>query len=247
MTPTSGFPHSEPDACEVSPCEKASRWRRLGDTCASATPLDALTAASLAAAFYASTDINPMVRDIAAPEGDCTTELDGVSAIGAKLQMAGDLAGCWQHVHPHTLDVRDFSYWSANHPGNRVAEKYGRRNPITRWAELDSAAIVFPYHHLIQQWSGKEALFPLVGRLGDSVDFAALPTSVQTSAMATLLGAAADSVAGGVEACGSPGEVANDPALGHHFKMYMTEYARGEPEVHRDYVNGMAKKSACQP
>ena len=125
-----------------------------------------MTAASLAAAFDASTDINPMVRDIAAPEGDCTTELDGVSAIAAKIEMAGDHAGCWQHVHPHTLDVRDFSYWSANHPGNRVAEKYGRRNPITRWAELDSAAIVFPYHHLIQQWSGKEALFPLVGRLG---------------------------------------------------------------------------------
>ena len=183
------------------------------------------------------------MRDIAAPEGDCTTELDGVSAIGATLQMAGDHAGCWQHVHPHTLDVRDFSYWSANHPGNRVAERYGRRNPITRWAELGSASLAFPYHHLISQWSGKQALFPLLGRLGDSVDFAALTASVQTSAMATLLGAAGDSVAGGVEACGSPGEVANDPALGHYFKMYMTEYARGEPEVHRDYVNGMAKKS----
>lgn len=60
--------------------------------------------------------------------------------------------------------------------------------------------------------------------------------------MAELLGAAGASAAGGAEACGSPGEVANEPALGHHFAMYMTEYARGAPEVFRSYSNGMAKK-----
>ena len=45
------------------------------------------------------------MRDVVA-EGNCTTELDGVSAIGASLDVAG---GCWQHVHPDTFSVHDFS------------------------------------------------------------------------------------------------------------------------------------------
>ncbi len=139
--------------------------------------------------------------------------------------------------------VRRAADWSNNHPGNRVAESYGRRNPITRWAEMGVPSIYFPHHHLLSQWSSKRKLLPKLGRLGDEVDFAALPSTVQTAAMAELLGAAGATAAGGAEACGSPGEVANEPRLGSHFAMYMTEYARGAPEVFRPYTSGMAKKS----
>ena len=94
------------DEFEESPCDAPSRWRRVGDSCASPTALDAETLASLAAAFAAAAaDTNPHVRDVVA-EGNCTTELDGVSAIGASLDVAG---GCWQHVHPDTFSVHDFS------------------------------------------------------------------------------------------------------------------------------------------
>ena len=118
----------------------------------------------------------------------------------------------------------------------------GVADPITAWAEGGSALLYFPDHHIISQWHDKQELFPKLGRRGDEVDFAALPSTVQTAAMAELLGAAGASAAGGAEACGSPGEVANEPALGHHFAMYMTEYARGAPEVYSSYSRGMAKK-----
>ena len=43
------------DEFEESPCDAPSRWRRVGDSCASPTALDAETLASLAAAFAAAT------------------------------------------------------------------------------------------------------------------------------------------------------------------------------------------------
>merc|ERR1719424_595312 len=48
-----------------------------------------------------------------------------------------------------------------------------------------------------------------IGRLGDTVGFEALPQGLQ-AAWGTV----------GYESCGSPGEVANDPSLGHHFSFY---------------------------
>ena len=74
--------------------------------------------------------------------------------------------------------VRRAADWSNNHPGNRVAESYGRRNPITRWAEIGAPSIYFPHHHLLSQWSSKRKLLPKLGRLGDEVDFASLPSTV---------------------------------------------------------------------
>ena len=58
----------------------------------------------------------------------------------------------------------------------------------------------------------------LLGRLGDTVDFVELPTSVQFDSMAALLGADGDTGADfGSESCGSPGEIANDPYAGNRF------------------------------
>ena len=59
----------------------------------------------------------------------------------------------------------------------------------------------------------------MLGRLGDEVSFSRLPRDLQTAELAELVGATV--VGGGdwdgSEACGSPGEVANDPSRGHHY------------------------------
>ena len=52
--------------------------------------------------------------------GSCTTSLDGVSAIGARVSVDGS---CYTHVHPQNLDVVDASLWSLPdlHPGRGLA------------------------------------------------------------------------------------------------------------------------------
>ena len=49
---------------DVGPCDGPSRWRRTAGACAAPTALDAATGATLAAALSASTDANPLVRDL---------------------------------------------------------------------------------------------------------------------------------------------------------------------------------------
>jgi len=49
------------------------------------------------------------------------------------------------------------------------------------------------------------------------VDFTSLPTSVQNADVAARFDALAMGAA--TEACGSPGEVANEPTEGHHFHI----------------------------
>lgn len=62
-----------------------------------------------------------------------------------------------------------------------------------------------------------------VGRFGDTVDFRDLNVDLQTDDMAAFVGAAtAGDVLGemvGMDACGSPGEVANDPILGNRYRF----------------------------
>ena len=197
----------------ISPCDGASRWRYSAGNCTSDTPLDVSTRATLADALAASADTNPHVRDIEVTTGVCSTNVDGVSAIGAKLSGGG---ACWEHVHSDTYSVYDFSYWELNHVGNEVALANGRRNPIAAFAENGGTSLWFPAHHMMDQWADSKKYMGLLGRLDDTIDFAALPTVTQTEEMAELLGALGASGAGGVEACGSPGEVSNEPSAGHH-------------------------------
>ena len=64
-------------------------------------------------------------------------------------------------------------------------------------------------------------LAPRLGKLGDTVDFALLPAAVQTFDIASAFGAVGERSGGQVEACGSPGEVANQPELGHRYAMQL--------------------------
>ena len=172
---------------------------------------DASTKTTLAAAIRATSDANPYVRDVmisSAGGGTCNAQMNGVSSIGASVTVDGV---CWTHVHPQQLDVLDFSYWSSNREGNKIAEDNGRRNPITAPAELDSFVINFPSHHLMQQFKKNTNLMAKLGRLGDVVDFALLPTSTQTDEVAQLVGALGQASLGAAEACGSAGRAPTFP------------------------------------
>ena len=150
---------------------------------------------------------NPVVRDIAKVTGSCTTELDGVSVIGAKVVVDG---ACWQNVHPQHLDVFDATYWSTVHDGNAAFPTDA--NPIRAFAKSAAAddsfrtTLQYPLGtHGMGRWKseGRTPNFRLLGKLGDVVDFRDLPPSVQSAATAAAFGSVASHVAGAVESCGS--------------------------------------------
>ena len=127
---------------------------------ASETALDADTKATLSSAISSSTDPNPHVRDITPGTGGvCHASLSGVSSIGASITVDG---ACWTHVHPNHLDVLDFSYWASNHEGNKEAEKNGRRNPITAFAEQGSAEFQYPAWHDMDRWEDETRSLSLI-------------------------------------------------------------------------------------
>ena len=205
---------------DVSPCTGPSRWLKHSGNCPGGeTGMSAGTRATMVGALTGSTDSNPFVRDI-----DMTvsgTECDsGSSLVGAQLQV--DNAVCWEHVHPDTHNVYDFSLWATQHAGGSSA--------ISKFAEAGSAELLFPALHDMQRWASKRDGFSRLGRLGDTVDFAQLPTVVQTVEMAQHVGSTGDHAGVAVETCGSPGEVANVPSMGHHYKLW-TVYKTDNPLV----------------
>eukprot|EP00051_Salpingoeca_urceolata_P032686 m.16891 g.16891 ORF g.16891 m.16891 type:complete len:2374 (-) comp5352_c0_seq1:24-7145(-) len=202
----------------VSPCLTTySRWRRY-DNATCPAPTDTLRNATLAAmraALGTSLDTNPYVRDIDL-RGDVDCMDDGEETIGAQVQVG---TTCFEHVHPDAFGVRDFTYWVANHDGNDDAADNNRPNPIAKWAEQGLTYIAFPGDHPMTRWTLRQENMPLIGRLGDVVDFAALGTELQTTTLADHVGAASIAGDGTAEVCGSPGEVTNVPRLGHLYHV----------------------------
>jgi hypothetical protein len=125
--------------------------------------------------------------------------------------------------------VWDISRWSIEHPGNEIALAAGKQNPILAFAELGSAAIQFPPDHAISRWTtGLKKIITQLGNLYDVIDYADLPPEVQDVPTATFFNSApAPSIPGGVEACGSPNEVAMNPRLGYRM-AYNTRYVASE-------------------
>ena len=187
----------------ASPCFGHARWLKLSDgACASPThgQVPSNTKWALANAITGAIDkSNPRVRDVVGPGGRCS------GGVGAVVSADG---GCWQHVHPHTLNTYDMTDWSA------ADAELG--DPIRRASEAGHASLTLPVTHTMWRWKDQSVLFPLLGRFGDVVRFDELPFSVQTLEMATRRNAlTARTVASEVEFCGSPGETANRPELGH--------------------------------
>ena len=235
----------------ISPCAPGiSRWWRVAPLpCAAAaeagpdTALDGGTRESIAAAMAASGDSNEYIRDIdvlttlaTRNNGTCHAQLNGVSAMGAHLTIDGS---CWRHVQRNEGNVYSFSYWATYHSGNDQFPDTD--NPIDRWALAGHTHIEFPRSHMMgtagnRQWykvvdlkmnTEGGVFLQYIGRYGDVVDFAALPPAAQPREMASYLGARAlpntgASLHAGVQVCGSPGEVASDPLLGHHYKCLIS-------------------------
>jgi hypothetical protein len=224
----------------VSPCDAGiSRWMRTVGTCGAGveTQLDNETRLSIETALSVTTsDTNEYMRDIdiqADGNGTCTSSLNGVSAMGASLTINGS---CWTHVHPHEGNVYFFSYWAIAHNGNDNFK--GPLNPIKKWARSGQTTIQLPGSHkplMKDRWQStvdKKYIWEM-GRFGDTVDFKDLPLAAQQMEVATALGAdgTGPNVQDSSEACGSPGEVANDPMLGHRYRTYLTADEKDSEEL----------------
>ena len=85
-----------------------------------------------------------------------------------------------------------------------------------------------------------QANFRLMGKYGDEVDFSTLPTRVQTKQMAQEFGVQEVEHQLTFEACGSRGEVQNDPSRGHAylFGTYTTGKEQGLDRTYHYWHDG---------
>eukprot|EP00040_Diaphanoeca_grandis_P028845 m.167802 g.167802 ORF g.167802 m.167802 type:complete len:2710 (-) comp31477_c0_seq1:197-8326(-) len=212
------------------PCTEGlvSRWLRSpGTTCSNTAPTlaGAESEQIVVAAIRADQGGNADIVDIVA-SGFAQENVTACSSVvvGAHVQVDGD---CWAHVHDDERSVFDFSRWVWVHPGSDIG-MYRKRDPIRRWAEIGSAELQYPGHHSMERWGeqlGDVVFDPTraqsqgatLGRLGDVVEFTSVPIQLQTPEMAARSGAQSTYDEVGVEVCGSRGEVANNPALGHRY------------------------------
>eukprot|EP00965_Chrysotila_dentata_P073126 2416686-Pleurochrysis_carterae.AAC.1 len=85
------------------------------------------------------------------------------------------------------------------------------------------------------QYSENKGSLVYVGRKGDVVDYKELPPSMQTEAMAEVVGAIGVVSSDPFEACGSPGEVANVPEYGHLYHSWLDRDEAAEDELNYEY------------
>ena len=206
---------------EESPCVingGISRWlRNQSGPCAfPSTDIDQDTTTTLTNLLSASTDTNEYIRDINVNgQGTCIASDESVNA---KLTVGNE---CFTHTHYQNYHVFDFTYWAETHDGNRQAMMNNNPNPIKRWAINGLTYLEFPIWHVMRNWYSRwnRWRMPEVGRFGDTVDFTALNTELQTYDFANEVGAIATRSDNTFEVCGSTSEVANDPFKGHlyHF------------------------------
>ena len=246
------------DAYKKTPCDGSSRWEKVSSSaCAKPTALSAAAKAGFKAAIAGTSDkANPLVRDIPTnPKGikfgkstvftychmkptmaaadSALRAKDQADSIGATVDADG---ACWKHVHPQQYDVYDMTYWAETHQGNFDILRAGKQNPIMLPAQLGTVKFVFPASHPMLRFAQNWKKFPKLGRFGDKVQFEALPTIAQTKAMAELVGALSKKPGQGSEACGSPGEVANDPTLSNAYYFPLEEYLDPRIFTSLDYL-----------
>ena len=207
-----------------APCRAStiSRWIRTPGACTGTVwseqaPVDAIRAGK-------SGNNNPDIIDVTVSNfGTCP---ETSSTIGSQVEVDGD---CWKHSHPNEHDVYDFTQWYSEHEGGP--------SKIAKWAENGDVNLNFPVSHPMVRWEDnfriqRNGPHPRLGRYGDTVEFSALPPQLQTSAMASRVGASLAPNTNGFLACGSRGEGASDAQLGHRFVG--TNYRRAQG-LDRDY------------
>ena len=163
---------------------------------------------------------NPHIRDVIVSDMSNGTCVASKKSIGAQIQVTKDT--CWQHVHPDTLNVYDFSALSVQDcPSFEGDPMLNKINVFTengshilqywdtdaKWKELKKKGYWFDDVRLTH--------LDYVGRLGDSIRFEDLEPNLQTVNMAKALGVNSTTSTIAFDACGSRAEVANDPLLGN--------------------------------
>ena len=144
-------------------------------------------------------------------QGTCAdTSDEGVPTIAANVTVGG---ACWEHSHPHQLNVLDFSLWPSNHPGGDT--------PIKQFAKDGEVTLRFPHWHRMGHWQDNWRRFTYLGRLGDTIDIQHLDSTLQPAPYAELVGAE-PVYSEAYEACGSPGEVANAPSETNRYNIILT-------------------------
>ena len=201
------------DATVAAPCRsnKISRWIPIACTGAAAT-VDATVHSIFSRLLFINTDSNESVRDV---KNNSTTTCppDFSNLVDFEVQDEG--GQCWKNVHPDHLNVYDFTYWTRldSHPGNSVA-----RNPIKEFAEAGETTLLFPAWHEMERWTLNKQKFGYVGRLGDDINYYALPRELRTTSLNEYYGFTPETMtfpdSTGAVVCGSPFEEGNDPALG---------------------------------
>ena len=197
---------------EPRPCVSSStRWEKLEsqDCDNGVEESDFISSKIESAAVNMGPD--SLTVDINSKSDTCTN-----LSIGAKVESTinGEVT-CWQHVHPDLYNIYDFTSWSLNHPGGS--------SPITNFIEVDdSVKFIFPNHHQMIRWKNNHNTFPFLGTLGDTITYEDLPTAIQSINLADALGVVSESDSvSSPEACGSAGEIANDPSMGFRFYTYI--------------------------
>ena len=224
----------------ISPCKQGvtSRWIKTDCTAVKSAAMGAGPTQVIAAALSQKTG---NIRDVVA--GDFVAGNGGVCAddagnVGRHAVVTG---ACWQHHHPEEQNVYDFSRWVASHPGNKVFTDSRRPNPIARFAETGRTIVAYPASHPMTRWdddvkpkgSQADQVVP-IGQFGGVVDFASLDPSLQTKEVAGKVGAQSKYPSVGFEACGSRGEVGNDPSLGNRYNWLHNQVEQGADWTYQD-------------
>ena len=132
----------------------------------------------------------------------------------------------WEHVHPHLLDVYDFTRYARDSSFNLPTG-----NAFAAIAETGNVSFpflseptFFGVDYTVWVNFRNAHTGSRLGRLGDALDFGTLPPNLQTAATAEAMGQQAEPSHQVVEVCGSVGEVANRPARGHRLIATMSTY-----------------------
>ena len=148
------------------------------------------------------------MKDIFFPRG---YTCDGRDKLKLEMIIKADDGQCWKNIHPHELNVFDFTFWASNddgaHPGNSFT-----RNPIKEFAEAGKHRLAFPSWYNMGRWYTNNGIkIQWIGRFGDSINFIDLPEVLKRD-VNEIFGLLSDKSLNskGTVVCGSPGEVAND-------------------------------------
>jgi uncharacterized protein (DUF1800 family) len=204
------------DVAVAPPClqNAKSRWIPVNCTISSVDPTTQTFFGNLIL-IALNTSTNPNVLDLTMPK---TFTCPSSDATQVGFTVADPSGQCWRNVHPDHLNVYDFTPWTRSHPGNALGY-----NPIKQVALDGLTTLSFPSWHGLNRWEANKARFRLVGTLGDMFNYYTIPPTYRTAAFNSgvgfnpvpLVAPNNQSVSSAAPlVCGSPHEVANDPALG---------------------------------